>query len=143
MTPPKPRAYPPSVRVRRKSEYGRVFAGGIAVRDALLKLLVLRTGHGESRLGTAVSRRFGKSVARNRVRRRIREAFRLHRWELPGGLDIVAIPLERKKEPDFAALERSLVALVRRALSKIEERERAAAAKAPAEKPADAEGPKS
>ncbi len=135
--------YPKAARVRRKSEYTRAFADGVAVRDALLKLVVVRRkgppagapGRGAiagaapadltiARLGTAVSRKVGGAVRRNRVRRRLREAFRLVRGTLPPGLDLVAVPLHSTAEPTFEALERSLVALARKAAAKLEARER-------------------
>lgn len=41
------------------------------------------------RLGLSVPRRIGNAVVRNRVKRRIREAFRLHQSKLPAGVDLV------------------------------------------------------
>lgn len=123
-----PRAFPPELRVRRKSEYARAFAGGVVVRDARLKLIVLRGTAGRTRLGTAVSRRAGGAIARNRVRRRLREAFRLARLLLPDGLDLVAVPVAAERDPAFADLQASLIALARKAERKLEERERKEAA---------------
>lgn len=46
---------------------------------------------GAARLGLAVSRRVGNAVARNRVKRRIREWFREQRERLPRDTDWVLI----------------------------------------------------
>ena len=44
------------------------------------------------RLGTTVSRRLGNAVVRNRIKRRIRECFRLSlRWRFPAGTAVVVI----------------------------------------------------
>ena len=45
-----------------------------------------------SRLGLSVSKRVGKAVTRNRIKRRIRELFRTQKKSLPQGFDIIVIP---------------------------------------------------
>lgn len=48
-------------------------------------------GLGHCRLGLAVGRRCGPAVVRNRIKRRLREAFRLSRHAWPVGLDVIAV----------------------------------------------------
>ncbi len=117
------RRYPAALRVRRKSEYDRIFQGGVSVRDDTLRVIATRSG-GATRLGTAVSRKVGESVERNRIRRRIREAFRLARDELPAGLDLVVVPLASESEPPFPAVQRSLISLARKAERRLAAREK-------------------
>lgn len=45
----------------------------------------------QPRIGLTVSRRVGNAVLRNRIKRRVREWFRMHREELPRGVDLVVI----------------------------------------------------
>ena len=55
-------------------------------------VLVRRTGRsGETRLGITASSKVGNAVARNRIKRRVRELFRTRRGEFPAGMDVVVI----------------------------------------------------
>ena len=47
-----------------------------------------------TRLGITVSKRFGNSVKRNRIKRLIREFFRLNKQHVPKGYDIMVIALK-------------------------------------------------
>lgn len=107
--------YPAAVRLRRKREYERVFREGVRVRDRWLKMVVAAREDPTlpSRLGTAVSRKVGHAVRRNRTRRRLREAFRLERPALPPGLDLVCIPLPETERAPWEALRESVRNLAR------------------------------
>ncbi len=92
--PQEPRRYrfPPAARLRTKADFDRVLRARRRTSD---QYLTLYTAHGPAptaRLGIAVGRRFGNAVARNRIKRLIREAFRHLRPDLPPGTDWVVIP---------------------------------------------------
>jgi ribonuclease P protein component len=67
------------------------------------------------RLGIAVARKVGGAVARNRIKRLVREAYRRDREALPGGVDVVVIARGAAVHLDVAAVGRELGALFRRA----------------------------
>ena len=69
-------SFPPRVRLRRAAEFRLVLARGWRVHGEHLVVHFLSTQTGSSRLGLTVSRRVGNSVARNRMRRWIKEMFR-------------------------------------------------------------------
>jgi len=82
----------PHHRLRKPSEFRNVFNNGRKIITPTLILHALAPNQEASRLGMAVSRKVGKAVTRNRVRRRIREAFRLQHDHLPGSFDLVVYP---------------------------------------------------
>ncbi len=78
---------------------------------------VAENGLAWSRLGLSVSKRVGNAVCRHRIRRRIREAFRLSKAELPVGWDIVCVAKPASAEPK-CDLMRSLRQLIVLAIRK-------------------------
>ncbi|MEA3509339.1 MAG: ribonuclease P protein component, partial [candidate division NC10 bacterium] len=67
------------------------------------------------RLGVAVSNRVGGAVARNRMKRRLREHFRLNRDLMPKGLDLVVVVHRDLSEVDHKTFQAIVGDLFRRA----------------------------
>ncbi len=67
---------------------------GVRLVDRRMALWGLANGLPDTRLGLAVGRRHGDAVRRNRIKRVLREAFRLCRHQLPAGLDLACAPRE-------------------------------------------------
>lgn len=102
--------FPAALRLRRPSEFDRVFARRRRAADDYLVVQGCENGLPHARLGLVVSRKVGRAVVRNRWKRLLREAFRTMQHQLPAGLDLVCLP-QAKVEPCLAELQRSLVAL--------------------------------
>lgn len=100
-------------------DFDRAYQRRRSASDACLLVFVCENGLPHSRLGLSVSRKVGNAVVRNRWKRLIREAFRLVRLQLPGGVDIVTIPRVDCR-PELAQLQTSLRRLVRQAAGRIE-----------------------
>ncbi|MGH2735138.1 MAG: ribonuclease P protein component [Actinomycetota bacterium] len=96
--------------LRSARDFHRVMAAGrVARRGVLTAVVVVREDEMGSRLGLAVRTR-GGSVVRNRVRRRLREAFR--RCDAEPGLDVVVRADERAGEVAFQELVEDLCGAV-------------------------------
>ena len=103
--------FPKSARLLKRAEFRRVYDEGQRRSGPLCAVFFRPNGLGETRLGITVPVRVGNAVLRNRVRRRLREAFRLQRSLLAPGWDIVLNPRERVAQVAFRALEKELLRL--------------------------------
>lgn len=86
-----------------------------AAPDAALDAGGAQPGEG-FRLGLTVSRKVGRAVRRNRVRRVLREFFRLHQAEIDRSFDIVVVP-KRNLDPetlDLALVEQEFLPVMAR-----------------------------
>jgi len=71
-----------------------------------------RNRRGESRLGITVSTKVGKAVVRNRVRRRLREIYRLHKAEIKSGFDVIIVARAKSPYAAYSQLERDFLRLM-------------------------------
>lgn len=78
-------------RLRKRFEFRRVRNQGRRVHTKSFVLQVASSAKEQARLGLTVSRQVGGAVRRNRLKRLVREAFRLRRDLFPSGCDIVVI----------------------------------------------------
>ena len=68
-----------------------------------------------NRVGITVSKKLGCAVIRNRVRRRLREVYRLNESRFQTGWDIVVVARSRCIKADFSALTDSYLSLAEKA----------------------------
>ncbi|HEV3276388.1 MAG TPA: ribonuclease P protein component [Terriglobia bacterium] len=107
----RPYAFPKHLRLLRRNEFRRVYQEGKRRSAPLCTVFFRSNGLAESRLGLTVPTAVGNSVLRNRVKRRVREVFRLNRAAIPGGWDIVVNPRKDVSRVPFPTLVRELMRL--------------------------------
>ncbi|OGR24198.1 MAG: ribonuclease P protein component [Desulfobacca sp. RBG_16_60_12] len=100
-------------RLRRRKEFDAVFRQGCTWANDLLVLRSLPNHLDYNRYGFVTSKRLGSAVARNRVRRRLREALRS--LPLLVGWDIVVSARASAAWTDFQDLKRRVAELLDRA----------------------------
>ena len=102
---------PAQRRLRRKSDFEAAYARGRRFGNGFFAVTARPNDISGARLGLAVSvKNAGSAVERNRLRRIIRESFRLHQHELPA-LDLVVSTRGRARDAAGAELHSSLIAL--------------------------------
>ena len=100
--------------VKKNYEFRRMYAKGKSGVSSCLVVYYRKNRLGHNRLGVTVSTKLGHAVERNRMRRRLREIYRLHEAELLPGYDIVIVARSRAMEADFAELTRAFLTLAGR-----------------------------
>lgn len=100
-------------RLTNRVEYSVVYRKGRSWANDLVVLRALPNGLGLSRCGFAVGRRVGKAVARNRVKRLLREAVRL--TPIKPGWDMVFVARNRASTTNYWRLKEAVAELLSRA----------------------------
>ena len=73
--------------------------------DSYMVLYARRNREGKNRVGFTVSKKLGHAVVRNRVRRRLREIYRLNAHKFKPGYDIVVVARSRSVGASYQKLE--------------------------------------
>jgi ribonuclease P protein component len=102
---------PRAARVRRRPEYLSIQNRGRRIGGAHLLLFGLP---GTGRLGITVSRKVGGAVARNRVKRWVRDCFRRARGAFPASFDLVVVARPGAADAGHGTVCRELRALAAR-----------------------------
>jgi ribonuclease P protein component len=105
-------AFPKAFRLLRRAEFRRVYEEGQRRSASLCTVFYSSNGLAHSRLGITVPARVGKAVVRNRIKRRLREIFRLNRSRIPAGWDLVVNPRPQAAEAEFTKLVREFLRLM-------------------------------
>lgn len=92
-------------RLSGKPAYDRVFREGKAFRTRCMTTLAAPNGLPHSRLGLSVGRKVGGAVRRNRIKRVLREAWRLNKAGRAVPCDIVLIPRRDWKDVRLGNVE--------------------------------------
>lgn len=99
------------VSIKENHVFRRLYAKGKSAAAPALVLYVRRNGSRENRLGLTVSTKVGCAVVRNRIRRRLREIYRLNEDKLTGGCDVVVVARTRAAQSSYRQLEKSFLYL--------------------------------
>ena len=83
--------------------------------NSFLVLYARRNRIGHNRVGVTVSKKLGHAVVRNRVRRRLREVYRLNEERFQPGWDIDVVARTRAVNAPFAQLTKAYLSLAEKA----------------------------
>lgn len=103
-----------SERIRKNSHFRYIYSHGKSYSNSNLVLYYIRNKKNINRLGLSVSKKVGNSVTRNRIRRLVRENYRLNKESFKVGYDFVFIARTQSAKSDFNGIRNSIFYLMKK-----------------------------
>ena len=100
-----------SESLKKNSDFQKVYCKGKSYANRYLVMYVLNNETEHNRIGISVSKKVGNSVVRHRIKRLVKEAYRLHEDMFNSGLDIVVIARKPADEISYREAESALLHL--------------------------------
>lgn len=100
-----------SESLRKNRQFQFVYKYGRSYANKYLVMYIKENGLGMNRIGISVSKKVGNSVVRHRVKRLIKESYRLHENVFNSGLDMVIVARVGASEVGFYEIEKALLHL--------------------------------
>ena len=97
----KPKGFPKSARIVRRNEYRAIQRSSLRVVTDHFIIYARKRRRKSKRIGITVSKKVGNAVVRNRVKRLVRESFRLNKERLPTEIDLVLVARKQRGIPTF------------------------------------------
>ena len=110
-----------TVSLKLNHEFRRLYAKGKSAVNPCMAVYCRKNRLGYNRLGFTTGTKLGKAVVRNRVRRRLREVYRLNAHRLRQGYDIILVARGRTGTAAWKDLNDTFLRLCRK-LDLLEER---------------------
>lgn len=101
-----------TVSLKLNHEFRRLYAKGKSAVAPCLAVYCRKNKLGYTRLGFTVGTKLGNAVVRNRVRRRLKEAYRTNEGRMLPGYDIVVVGRVRAVHARYREMERQLLQTV-------------------------------
>ena len=95
--------------LKKNSDFRRLYNKGKSAVTPYMVVYCRRNKGQTNRLGYTVSTKLGHAVVRNRVRRRLREIYRLNAAKLQTGYDIVIVARTRSVQGDYWKMENAFM----------------------------------
>ena len=100
--------------LNKNHEFRRLYNKGKNAASRCVVVYCKRNGRAENRLGITVSAKLGGAVQRNRIRRRLKEIYRINEQTLRTGYDIVLVARMHSRNARFSELETTVLYLLKK-----------------------------
>lgn len=101
--------------LKKNREFGLVYNRGKSASSKNLVMICLKRKYGPVRVGFSVSKKVGKSVLRNKIRRRLKECMRCYYPEISGSFHIIFIARKPIAEAAYSQIKDEMQYLLKKA----------------------------
>lgn len=102
------------LKIRNNREFRKVYDKGKSIANKHLVMFYIKNGLDYNRVGFSTTKKLGNAIIRNRVKRLIKESYRLNNHELTNGYDIVFLARVRANNASYKDIEKSIINLFKR-----------------------------
>jgi ribonuclease P protein component len=102
------------VSIKKNNEFFRIYKKGRFYVGKFIILYCLANNSNINRMGITASKKVGKSVKRNRIRRLIKENFRLYEESIKEGYDCVFVARNNDILPSFVVIKKEMKFLLKK-----------------------------
>ena len=99
--------------LKKNKDFQIVFKNGKSRANKYLIMYVLKNSLDRNRIGISVSKKVGNSIVRHRIKRLVKESYRLHENMFNSGLDIVVIARVGADAIGYRKIESALLHLMK------------------------------
>lgn len=96
-------------RIRKNMEFQNIYKVGKSYWNRNLVLYVKKNGLNETRVGYTITKKIGNAVTRNKMRRRMKEIYRLNFHNIKEGYDLIFIAKRSIVNISYDELESSMI----------------------------------
>lgn len=106
---------PKKIVVKQNSDFQKIYRNGRSLANRNLVIYFCKAFHPSYRVAFAAGKKLGNAVTRNRVKRLLREVYRLHRHEIDDNYCLLLVGRVAAVEATSAEMEKSFYSLCQRA----------------------------
>ena len=109
------------IGIKKNEDFRLVYKSGKSYANRYLVLYVLKKEQDQCRIGVSVSKKIGNSVVRHRIKRLVKEVYRLHEKMIyisadsgsaAGGADLVVVGRRAANGAGYHEMETALIGLL-------------------------------
>ncbi|HJG07143.1 MAG TPA: ribonuclease P protein component [Megamonas hypermegale] len=106
---------PKKMVVKQNSDFQKIYRNGRSLANRNLVVYFCKAFHPSYRVAFAAGKKLGNAVTRNRVKRLLREAYRLHRHEIDENYCLLLVGRAAAVDISSTEMEKSFYSLCQRA----------------------------